>query len=206
MTFTPTAREALDRVYAEYRAALHTSFPAKVAAYDVAKQTVDLSPAIAREVAADDPDVAWGFEALPTLVNVPVMWPRAGGHVITFPLKVGDWMLVVCAEQSTMLWRQKGTLATHPAINDPHGLNGCVALPGWFPDTQKLANVSGSDLVIGNLESDATVRIKPDGEVVVGGADGSDYVALAKKVDAEIAAIATTLASRGPHSPSPQGR
>lgn len=195
MTYSPSARETLDRVYDEYRGSLHTSFPAKVIAYDLDAQTVDLSPAIAREVRGDDPEEPWGFEAMPTLVHVPVMWPRAGGHAITFPLKAGDWVLVVCAEQSTMLWRQKGTVNTHPAINDPHGLNGCVALPGWFPDTKKLGNVSGTDLVIGNLESDATVRIKPDGTVLLGGELGADAVALGARVDAELQRIAATLSS-----------
>jgi Phage protein Gp138 N-terminal domain len=182
----PSSREVLDRLLADQRADIHTSFPAQVLAYDAAKQTVDVRPALLREVASDDPSAPWGFEQLPDILDVPIMWPRGGGHVITFPIAVGDWMLVICAEQSTLLWRVSADVPSHPGLVDPHGLNGCVAVPGWYPDPQRLTNVSTTDLVIGNLEEDATVRIKANGEVVIGGAAGAQFVALANRVDDEL--------------------
>lgn len=185
----PTLREALDRVVSDTRGAVHTSFPARVLAYDAGAQTVDLRPALQREVPSDDPAVQWGFDTMPDLLAVQVMWPRAGGFAITFPIQVGDWVLVLCAEQSTLLWRSKGTAGTHPGMSDPHGLNGCVALPGWFPDAQKLSNVSTTDLVIGSTEDDTTIRIKPGGTVHLGSDSGDDFVALASKVEAEIAKL-----------------
>ena len=156
---TPSSREVLDRILADQRGEIHTSFPGKVIAYDVEAQTVDVRPALLREIGSDETSVPWGFEQLPDILSVQVMWPRAGGFAITFPIEVGDWVLVLCAEQSTLLWRSKGTAPTHPGLVDPHGLNGCVALPGWYPDVEKLRGVSTTDLVIGNPTTDATVRI-----------------------------------------------
>lgn len=183
--YAPSAREAIDRILVDFRNTVHTSFPARVLSYDAAAQTIEARPALLREVNPDpdEPELLEDFEELPDLTNVQVMWPRAGGFVLTFPLKPGDWVLVVCAEQSTMLWRQKGSTGARPGISDPHGLNGLVALPGWFPDAEKLANVSTTDLVLGRLDDDATVRIKPDGTVVLGGESGAGYAALAARVD-----------------------
>lgn len=189
--------DAFDRLLSDALSDMHTAFPARIVAYDVDAQTVDVAPALLREVASDDKNEPFGFDKLPNILSVPVMWPRGGGMAITFPLKAGDWVLIVCAEQSTLIWRTSGGEGEHPGANDPFGLNGCVALPGWFPDVSRLANVSPTDLVIGDLESDATVRIKPDGTVVAGGEAGAGFVGLAEKIDAEFEKIAVTLGSLG---------
>ena len=184
---TESDREVIDRIIADSRASLHTSFPARVLAYDVNAQTVDVRPALLREVPSDDPELPWGFERLPDLLNVQMMWPRAGGFVITFPLAVGDWVLVLCAEQSTNLWRTRAQAPSHPGLVDPHGLNGCVCLPGWFPDREKLSGVSTTDLVVGKDDGSSAIAIKPDGTIQIGDVMATP-VALAELVDKAIAA------------------
>lgn len=192
---TPNAREVLDRVMADMRTELHTAFPGRVLAYDPQAQTVDVRPAVVREVPGDDPAQPWGFEQLPDLVNVPIMSLRTSKFGVMLPVEPDDCVLVICAEQSTLLWRQRGTEPSHPGLIDPHGLNGCVAIPGWFPDTAKLENVSTTDLVIGKLDGSASVRIQADGTIVLGTVDGAHPIARADKVEAELNAIKATLAS-----------
>ena len=180
---TPTTREALERVLKGGRRSLHTSFPAKVLAYDVAAQTVDLEPQLMREL--EDDEGALEYETLPTLYDVPVQWPRAGGFVVTFPVKPGDFVEVQCAEQSTLRWREKGAVS-EPGISQPHGLNGCIAKPGWYPDTKRLTVVNTTDLVIGKEDGSSTIRVKPDGAVVLGGEPGAQLVALSPLVEQAI--------------------
>jgi hypothetical protein len=191
----PSARTAIDRVLCDSRAELHTAFPARVLAYDAYTQTVDVRPGLMREVPTDDVTAPWSFEELPDLLAVQLMSLRTGRFAITFPVEVGDWVLVLCAEQSTMLWRSRGEAPAHPGLNDPHGLNGCVAIPGWFPDSKRLTNVSTTDLVIGSEDGATTLRIKPDGTVRLGAEDGDDFVALAAKVDAELKKIALAFST-----------
>lgn len=198
MTSSYSAREDIDRILVNERSRLHTLFPAQVLAYDAAAQTVDVRPALQREVLSDDPAVPWAFEELPDLLSTQIMWPRAGGFVITFPIQPGDWVMVACAEQATQLWRKQGGTNVAPPYVDPHGLNGCVAIPGWAPDAAKLANVSTTDLVIGRLDDDATVRIKPDGTVVTGGEAGAQYVALANLVRNELQTLKDALRDAKP--------
>lgn len=192
MSTTPTQREALDRVLQAGRRSLHTSFPAKVLAYDARAQTVDVEPQIMREIQDDEGSLE--HERLPTLYDVPVQWPRGGGHALTFPIQVGDYVEVQCAEQSLLVWRDSGEVS-EPGVSQAHGLNGCIAKPGWYPDTMKVEGVSTTDVVIGKVDGSASVRIKPDGTVVLGGESGADFVALAKSVDDELSKIASTLSS-----------
>jgi hypothetical protein len=188
------AREVLDRILADQRGELHTSFPAQVVAYDAEAQTVDVRPALLREIPSDDPAEPLGWEQLPDLLAVQVMWPRAGGYAITFPIAVGDWVLIVCAEQCTLLWRTRATAPTHPGLHDPHGLNGCVALVGWHPDASRLSNVSTTDLVIGTEDGSTTVKVKKAGGTVTLGSDqGADFVALANGMQRSMQALADAL-------------
>lgn len=194
---TPTPREALDRVLKAGRRSLHTCFPAKVLAYDAVAQTVDVEPQLMREL--EDDEGSLDYEALPALYDVPVQWARAGGFVLTFPLAVGDFVEVQCAEQSTLVWRDQGVVS-EPGLSQPHGLSGCIARPGWYPDTQKLGNVSTTDLVIGTVDGGTTIRIKPDGSLHLGTDTGNDFVALAAKVDEALDAIANAFSTFVPGS------
>ncbi len=183
MSTTPTQREALDAVLRAGRRSLHTCFPAKVLAYDVAAQTVDVEPQVMRELQDDEGGLE--HERLPTLYDVPVQWYRGGGRYFSLPLKAGDFVEIVCAEQSLLVWRDKGEVS-EPGVSQAHGLNGCMARPGWYPDTKKLANVSDTDLVIGKDDGSASIRIKPDGTIVLSSETGAQALALANLVDARL--------------------
>lgn len=185
---TPTQREALDAVLRGGRRSLHTSFPAKVLAYDLAAQTVDVEPQLMRELQDDEGTIE--YEKLPVLYDVPVQFQRAGKAYFGLPIAVGDYMEITCAEQSTLVWRNVGEVS-EPGLTCPHGLNGCIAKPGWYPDNKRLTNVSATDVVIGFEDSDATIRIKPDGAIVLGGEAGALAVALAPLVEKAIQAAIT---------------
>jgi hypothetical protein len=192
MNRNPSEREALDAVLEDFRTEIHTSFPARVLAYDAAKQTVDVRPGIQREYPSDDPRVPLKTEPLPDLMAIPVQWPRAGGFAITFPIQVGDWVEVQCAEQSLLVWRQKGDVGSPPGVSCPHGLNGACAKPGWYPDKQKLSSVDTSNMVI--RSEDNGVRIVIAGNMVtIGDTTGAQFLALANKVDQALTKIQTAF-------------
>jgi Phage protein Gp138 N-terminal domain len=198
MSFSPDPelREAIDAILADFRTSLHTSFPARVTRYDVAAQTVDVQPALRREEPTGGDGESYTFDPLPPLYGVPVLWPRGGGFAVTFPLAEGDWVLVHCAEQSTAPWRQRGQAPSPPGLNDPHGLNGCVAIPGWYPDVQRLAYVSPTDYELRRDNGEVLLRATPEGELELGGGFAeARLLAIAEKVEHELDAISTTLNS-----------
>lgn len=190
MSQTPDEREALDAVLADFRTEIHTSFPARVTAYDAVKQTVDVLPGIQREYPTADGSLA--TEAIGELRSIPVQWPRAGSFAITFPIAVGDWVEIQCAEQSLLVWRLKGDPGSPPGISDPHGLNGCCAKPGWYPDKEKLSNVDPSFFVI-RTENNSVRIVMSGSQVVLGDTSGAQFVALANKVATELSALKTAI-------------
>jgi len=175
-----TQRDALDRVLADFRREIHTCFPAQVLAYNVTAQTVDVQPAVQRELPSDVADEPFGAESMPILYSVPVQWPRAGGGALTFPILVGDWVGIECAEQSLLVWRQSGGADVSPGLDDPHGLNGAIARPGWYPDSEALTLVSATDIEL---------RAPTGGVVVLGQQSGAQFVALSNLVAAEFAKV-----------------
>ncbi len=185
-----STRDAVDHVLADFRRELHTTFPAKVLAYNVTAQTVDVEPAVKREAPSDAVDTPFETEEMPILYAVPVQWPRANGGALTFPIAVGDWVEISCAEQSLLVWRQTGGTGVSPGLHDPHGLNGAVARPGWYPDTEALTGVSATDVEL---------RSPTGGVLVLGGQVGAQLVSLDPLVRAAISAAVAAAVTGHTH-------
>lgn len=186
---TPSTREAIDRVIEAGRRNLHTCFPARVLSYDVGSQTVAVQPQLMRELS--DEEGALEYEALPPLYDVPVQWPRGGGFAMTFPLAAGDYVAILCAEQSTLAWRKSGSVS-EPGLSQPHGLNGCVALCGWYPDGQRMLHVSTSDLVLRN-KLGTTQIVVDEATAYLGSKVGAVPIALAPLVVAALQAMSSAV-------------
>jgi hypothetical protein len=171
-------------------AQLHTAFPARVESFDAATQTVDVTPQL--KTAYPDGEGGFTHKAMPVLPNVPVCFPRAGSFFLSFPLAKGDFVLVVVCDRSLQAWRDKGQ-AVEPGDLASHPLDGAVAIPGVFPESGKLNNVSASTMKMGKDGTSAAQIEITDSLVKLGG--GAQFVALANKVNNELQAIQATLES-----------
>ncbi len=157
--------ELLDMHFQHHQVDLHVALPARVERYDTATQTVDVVPQVNRAL----PDGAGNFvtEPLPKLADVPVLFPRCGRFSITFPLSVGDFVLLVFAERSLAAWRATGA-QSDPGDLGMHTLDGAVALPGLFPDAQPAAAADGANMRVGS-DTDPNGRIElPGSEIRLG--------------------------------------
>jgi hypothetical protein len=102
---------------------VHTSIPAKVKSYTAAIQQCSVEPVI---------------EGMPPLEDVPVLWPRGGGHFVHLPLAAGDWVILFFCEQDFSPWRLSGQ-ALAPALLRRHGLFA-YAIPGAAPDVSPMVS------------------------------------------------------------------
>lgn len=100
------AEESLRLAMEGQQAKLWTALPGIVTAVDLVKQTVSVQPAIQGEWTAPDGTVS--AVDLPLLVDVPVVWPRAGGFAITFPIVINDEVLVIFSSRCLDAWWQQG--------------------------------------------------------------------------------------------------
>ena len=123
-----TTRGALNEV--------HTALPGKVTAYDATNNVADVELQVS--LAVFDDDDGRTYEDPPILPKVPVVWPRAGGYVVTLPLAAGDGVLVLFSEASLAEWRMSGQ-KSKPTDARRHSLGYPVCIPGLFPDVSALA-------------------------------------------------------------------
>jgi hypothetical protein len=98
----PTLAQLLQQAIDNRLLDVHTALIAKVESYDAETQQVNVSPVLKRQVKTLDG--TWVSEQLPILCNVPVLFPRAGGFFISFPIQPGDFVQLIFNEVSIDEW------------------------------------------------------------------------------------------------------
>lgn len=190
-----TTTELADVLIAATRGALsrvRTGIPAKVTAYDPLTNTVDV------EIVVDNPvfdlDDGRTFETFPPIPSVPVIWPRAGGYVVTLPLGPGDFVWLAFSELPLAEWRSTGQ-KSQPVDARRHSIGYPYATPGAFPDTSPLSPspldvvARSSMMVMGEDGGPAQIVIdKAAVPTIKIGREAVDFVALSIPTQAGIAA------------------
>ena len=180
MTETPTLAKLLKYAIESRLLEVHTALVAKVESYDAKKQLVDVSPVLTQPVRT--PNNEWYSETLPILCDVPVLFPRAGGFFISFPIQPGDFVQLIFNEVDIEEWLENSS--PNIADNKRFSLNGAVALPGVYPQAKTLLDAHKSNLVLGK---DQGLQIHIDEQKIrLGSADASEALALATKVKEEL--------------------
>ena len=181
----------IEAIVEEKLARTSVSGPARVLSYDEEKGTVSVQPCLG-EVSQDE-DGNYVSRKLPQIDEVKVAFPRGGAWAITFPINVGDYVMLVHTDRALDLWQTNGgVLPTKQCRN--HHLTDAWAIPGIYPDVAPLTE-SGidTDLVAGK-QGGGLLRIKADGTIELGtSASTKQFVALADDVKAELDEIKTML-------------
>lgn len=123
----------------EFSARLRTATPGIVKAVDLEAQTCTVQVAIQGYTV--DPEGEKAYHDLPLLLDVPIVWPRAGGFSLTFPVKAEDECLVVFGERCIDAWWQSGgvqkpiDMRMHD-LSDAFAIFGCTSQPRKLPDVK----------------------------------------------------------------------
>lgn len=138
----------------EFTDGVHTAVPGTVTAFDPAKceATVALTGQYNKPDGTKIP--------YPAAAHVPVVFPQVSNQQITiaFPVKPGDGVLVVIAEQALEAWRAGG----ESNLDLKHDLTNAIALPGMFrtPNAAMQKAVSEDAIMLVNQQTE--VRIKSE--------------------------------------------
>jgi len=203
MTIIPSQLDIQSAALRHELSDLHTCMPAEIIAVRDGgadkRQFVDVLPTLQRAVIDENGDPL--NEAYPVIPMVPVGYTQGGGFFVSLPMAVGDIVLLVFAERSLDAWiesaRRGARAAVVPGDVSMHTLQGAIALPcGPAPRSALLTGVDASDVVLGTTSGTILQRWKANGTIVL--AEGTDpaaldAAALAKKVDAYIAAMDNML-------------
>lgn len=144
---------------------VYTSIPAVVVSVGTfaSEQTVDVRPLINKTY--DDGVIL----ALPNILAVPVVFPSAGGGLLSFPIVVGDTVLISFSMRSLDEWLEgDGTSAT-PVDVRTHYLNDAVAIPGLYT---KKSNLSPNTADVELKFKGQSIKLTAGGDIIISPASG----------------------------------
>lgn len=178
MKKAPNLAELLKQAIDNRLLDVHTALIGRVQKYDAQTQLADIKPMLKRHTDLDEED-------LPLLVDVPLLFPRAGGFFISLPIQVGDYVQVIFNESSI-----DDFLCESTSRIDSTGrftLQGAVALPGIYPLSKALAGAHKANLVLGK---DKGIELHIDSDKIkLGSEKAHEALALARAVKEELEKI-----------------
>ena len=140
--------------------------PGIVQAYDAAQQTVTVQVAI-RELFNNDGVEEW--TEVPLLLDVPIVFPRAGGYVLTLPISQGDEVLVCFGDACIDAWWQNGGVQNQIDIRR-HDLSDAFAIPGPWSQPRRVSNYSTNSCQLRNEAGTAYIELSGSTINIVGSA------------------------------------
>lgn len=145
---SPSLGQVIENAISDRLLDVHTALPARIERYDASRQMADVKPLIQANSLLESGAVE--AEPLPVICDVPVVFPGAGGFRLTFPVKEGDYVLLVFAEASMDTWLEVGG-DPDPRDYRRHHLADAIAIVGLHPvgHAHNWANVSGETTQLG---------------------------------------------------------
>lgn len=148
-----TIRDMLQQTVIEYLTSnVYTSVPAIILNVDnlASKQTIDVQIAINRTF--EDGAALTGAVCL----GVPVLFPSGGGGLLSFPLSVGDTVLLCFSKRSIDDWMVGGGETVTPRLNRQFDKADGIAIPCLYtvknnlnPDPENVVlKFAGSEVVL----------------------------------------------------------
>lgn len=176
-TSKPSPADLLTAATASATAKMRTAEPGIITAYDAATQRATVSLGIS--VRVKRPGGVVVHEAPVVVPNVPIAWPRAGGYSLTFPLAVGDEVLLVFSSRSLDEWKL-GAARSGVEASDPRrfAVQDAVAIP-----------MVAASAPLPSTNYDAAALVLAGALLKLGDSSASDFVALASLVLTELNAL-----------------
>ena len=160
-TQTEVYRKLLDQFGADLRVAC----PGIIESFDAIAQTATVNLAL-REKINIDGNLEW--TDIPVLVDVPVLFPRAGGYAITFPVQTGDECLVIFCDMCIDAHWQSGGVQNQ-IDKRRHDLSDGMAIITGTSQPNRLSDVSSSTFQIRNTAGTAILEINGTTINILGG-------------------------------------
>lgn len=160
----PSERREQDLKLRQTANNLRVAMPGIIQSFNATEQTVTVQCAI-REKFNMDGDISW--QDIPLLLDVPIIFPRAGNYILTMPIQVGDECLVVFGDSCMDAWWQSGGVQNQIDCRR-HDLSDGYAIVGLYSQPRRINNYSTSTAQLRNLSGSAYVELSGNNINIVG--------------------------------------
>lgn len=99
------------------------------------------------------------------LVDVPIVFPSAGGFTLTLPITVGDEVLIVIASRCIDAWWQNGGFANVAMEARMHDLSDGFAIPGPRSQPRVISGISSTNAQLRHDSGTVYIEITPSGVI-----------------------------------------
>lgn len=154
----------LRRAMRRFLANLWTAMPGYIVDFDA--ETCTATVQLGVQAIVSQPDGSKANDDMPLLTDVPVMFPRGGGAMLTFPVQAGDECLVIFASRSCGAWKQSGGSQVQSAPGRMHSLSDGFALLGTSSQPNAVSNLSTSTTQLRSDDGQTFVELDAAGQVV----------------------------------------
>lgn len=150
---------------------IYTSMPGRVINVDLEEQIADIQPLIEKVLPNEQ------TQAIQPILSVPIIFPASKNSQLSFPVSVGDTVLLVFCQRDIDNFKLGSERTHRPNTFRKLSVNDAVAIPGLFSIPQGRNNPSKRTLphsvedmsVTNNIgtSSENEVRMKSDGSVEI---------------------------------------
>lgn len=179
----------------DLKSQLHTTLPAEIVEYFPETQTATVILSI-------DPLMSDGVSLTsPTLYNVPIIFPSAGGGLLSFPVEVGDTVKLEFSMLNIESWLDGNGEGVVAPTRRTHDINDAIATVGLYTKTSHL-NPNPNDVELkfkGNtilLRQNGNVEIETASKYAVRN-QSEELVSLLSEVLQEVSNITTNTIYSG---------
>jgi len=146
------------------QAATWTAMPGIITKVNLAENTVEVQLALTQPIRDEAGEIE--FVEIKPLQDVPLVFPGGGGFTLTFPITVGDEVLVVFASRCIDSWWQSGG-TQKPMEPRMHDLSDAFAIPGPRSQPEKISSISSTKVQLRNDAGTSFVEIDATGKITV---------------------------------------
>ncbi len=149
--------ELLRRFGDSIAAGIRVAIPGIIASFDPIEQVAQVQPAIRERVRDGQGNLSW--VNLPLIVDVPVVFPRAGGFVLTMPVQPGDECLLVFGDMCMDAWWASGNVQNQ-AETRRHDLSDAFAIVGTWSQPRRLSGYSSDAAQLRTEDGSTYIELK----------------------------------------------
>ena len=170
-SFPQMQAEIILKFLEQFEFDLRCAAPGIITQYDSETQTVEVQIAVKEIIKVyQKNNVYQDALDIPPLYKVPLVMPRAGNFVITFPIKEGDECLLIFSDTYIDSWWQNGCgknkegkyTGQVPKSMRRHDLSDAFAILAPWSQPKKLQTLSETDLEIKSIDDKVKIQVKDD--------------------------------------------
>ncbi|RKN75087.1 hypothetical protein D7M11_26010 [Paenibacillus ginsengarvi] len=146
------------RMLNSFASGMRVAVPGIIHDFNPLSQTASVQVAIRERII--DGELQQHWVDIPLLLDVPVVLPRAGGFVLTMPVRPGDECLVVFADMCIDAWFSSGGVQNQ-IERRRHDLSDGLAIMGAWSQPRVVANYSTTAAQLRSEDGSVSISLGP---------------------------------------------